>query len=654
MRTLSIDIETFSSVDLAKGGVYRYCEAPDFEVTLFGYAADGGAVRVIDLTGGEAIPADVLSALTDDAITKWAFNSSFERVCLSRHLGMPTGEYLSPAGWRCTMVWSAYMGLPLSLAAAGAALGIERQKLTEGKELIRYFCVPRRNATLTVQVSLPGLGGDTLRNLPEHAPDKWVRFKEYNCRDVEAEMSIQRMLSRFPVPDSVWDEYVQDQEINDRGVALDMELVRSAIGMDERSRAELTRRMKLLTGVDNPNSVQQMKSWLAENGLKADSLGKEAVAEMMKDVPEPLRDVLVLRQQMAKSSVRKYKAMEAAVCSDGRARGMFQFFGSRTGRWAGRRIQLQNLPQNHLPDLTDARALARSGDADALGLLYGSVPETLSELVRTAFVAPQDKRLVVADFSAIEARVIAWLAGERWKQDVFAGDGKIYEATAARMFNVPIETVTKGSVLRQKAKQAELACGYGGSVGALKAMGALDMGLTVDELQPLVSAWRSANPNIVRLWWDVDAAAKATVKGRTATETHGIRFSFECGMLFVTLPSGRRLAYVKPRIGVNRFGGECVTYKGIGQTKKWERIETYGPKLVENIVQATSRDILSHAMRSLRHLPIVMHIHDEIVIEADSDVSVSDVCTAMERTPMWAKDLLLKADGYETGFYKKD
>jgi DNA polymerase len=645
MRALSLDLETYSSVDIAKGGVYAYAEAPDFDVTLFGYSVDGGAVQVVDLAGGEKLPPAILAALTDDAVTKWAHNANFERVCLSRMLGLPTGQYLPPEPWRCSMVWAAYMGLPLSLAEAGAALGLGKQKLTDGKELIRYFCVPCRPTAAN---------GQRTRNLPVHDAERWQRFKEYNRRDVEAEMSIHRMLSRFPVPDSVWEEYHQDQEINDRGVAMDMALVESAIAMDERSRTELSWKMKALTGVDNPNSVQQMKSWIASSGLQVDSLGKDAVAKMMKDAPEPLREVLTLRQQMAKSSVRKYQAMQNAVCSDGRARGMFQFYGSRTGRWAGRRIQLQNLPQNHLPDLAQARSLARSGDADALVLLYGSVPETLSELVRTAFVAPKGKRLIVADFSAIEARVIAWLAGERWRNEVFATHGKIYEASASQMFRVPIEEIGKSSPLRQKGKIAELALGYGGSVGALKAMGALEMGLTEDELQPLVSAWRTANPNITRLWWDVDAAAKATVRDKSATETHGIRFECRSRMLFVALPSGRRLAYAEPRIGVNRFGSDCVTFMGVGQTKKWERIDTYGPKLVENIVQATARDILCYAMRLLRNLPIVMHVHDEVVIEAGYGVTVEDVCRVMALAPPWAEGLLLKADGYETEFYRKE
>jgi DNA polymerase len=648
VRVLSIDIETYSSVDLAKSGVYRYTESTDFEILLFGYSVDGGSVQVVDLAGGEKLPEEIHSALIDPTVTKWAFNAQFERICLSKWLGIPTGQYLDPRSWRCTMVWSAYMGLPLSLEGAGAVLGLEKQKLTEGKDLIRYFCQPCKPTTVN--------GGRT-RNLPTDAPDKWAAFKAYNRRDVEAEMAIQAKLAKFPVPKDVWDEYHLDQEINDRGVALDMELVHQAIDMDKHTRSEMTRLMRELTELDNPNSVVQMKQWLAEQGLETDSLGKKAVAELLKAVPESLGKVLSLRQQLAKSSVKKYQAMENAVCTDGRARGMFQFYGAnRTGRWAGRLIQLQNLPQNHIPDLKQARNLVRSGNFAALEMLYDSVPEVLSELIRTAFVPKNRCRFIVADFAAIEARVIAWLAGETWRNEVFATHGKIYEASAAQMFHVPIEEVTKGSPLRQKGKIAELALGYGGSVGALTAMGALDMGLTEDELQPLVTAWRKANPNIVRFWWDVDRAAMKAVKERTTTETHGIRFSYQSGMLFITLPSGRRLAYVKPRIGENRFGSDCITYEGVGGTKKWERIESYGPKLVENIVQATSRDILCHAMRSLDALGynIVMHVHDEVVIEAPQDASVDDICAVMSETPPWAKGLLLRADGYETYFYKKD
>ena len=646
MKTLSIDIESFSSVDLTKSGVYRYCEAPDFEILLFGYSVDGGPVEVIDLASGESIPQKILSALEDESITKWAFNAQFERVCLSRHLGYPPGEYLNPESWRCTMVWSAYMGLPLSLEGAVAVLGLDRQKLREGKELIKLFCSPCTPTKAN--------GGRT-RNLPLHLPEKWELFKFYNQRDVDVERSIQEKLARFPVPEFVGEEYHMDQEINDRGVRLDMDLVHAAIEMDSRSRAELTAAMKRLTELDNPNSVQQMKQWLLDNGLETDTLGKKAVAELMKTAPLELREVLTLRQQLAKSSVKKYQAMENAVCADGRARGMFQFYGAnRTGRFSGRIIQLQNLRQNHLPDLDVARSLVRMGDYEAVKMLYTDVPDTLSQLIRTAFIPRDGAKFIVADFSAIEARVIAWYAGEHWRQEVFAKGGDIYCASASAMFHVPVEKHGVNGHLRQKGKISELALGYGGSVGALKAMGALEMGLNEDELKPLVDAWRNANPKIVEFWWAVDRAAKNAVKNRTSDMTHGIRFQYQSGFLFITLPSGRRLAYVKPRIGENRFGGESITYEGVGGTKKWERLESCGPKLVENIVQATSRDILCYAMRTLRNCAITMHIHDELVIEANPRMSLAAVCEQMGRTPPWAEGLLLRADGYQCVFYKKD
>ena len=544
------------------------------------------------------------------------------------------------------MVWAAYMGLPLSLEGAGAVLGLEKQKLAEGKDLIKYFCQP---------CAPTKTNGQRTRNLHKHAPDKWLAFKKYNIRDVETEMSIQARLLKYPVPDSVWEEYHLDQEINDRGVGLDMELVRQAIQMDGRSRSELTQAMKELTSLDNPNSVQQMKQWLADNGVETDTLGKKAVAELLKTAPPQLQKVLTLRQQLAKSSVKKYQAMETAVCADGRARGMFQFYGAnRTGRWAGRIIQMQNLPQNHLDDLTEARGLVRAGGFDALEMLYEDVPDTLSQLIRTAFVPQGNRKFIVADFSAIEARVIAWLADEKWRQDVFAEGKDIYCASASQMFGVPVEKHGVNGHLRQKGKIAELALGYGGSVGALKAMGALEMGLPEDELPSLVSAWRQANPKIVQFWWAVDHAVMDAVTRKTTTKTHGIIFSARNGMLFITLPSGRSLAYVKPKIGENRFGGDCITYEGVGGTKKWERIDSYGPKFVENIVQATSRDILCYAMKTLRCCSIVMHIHDEVVIEADRRMSLQAVCDQMGRTPPWANGLQLRADGYETDFYKKD
>ena len=642
MRTLSIDIETYSDVDLPKSGVYQYASSPAFEILLFGYAVDGGDVHVVDLACGEQIPDEIIAALSDASVTKWAFNAMFERVCLSNFLG----EWLEPEGWHCTMVWSATLGLPLSLESAGAALGLEKQKLIEGKDLIRYFCVPCKPTKAN--------GGRT-RNLPGHDPVKWERFKKYNLRDVETEMQMQKRLSSFPVPDAIWEEYQIDQEINDRGIGVDMELVRQAIAIDARSRERLTAAMRELTELENPNSVQQMKQWLADHGLETDTLGKKAVAELIKTAPEPLREVLSLRQQLAKSSVKKYTAMENVVCADSRAHGMFQFYGAnRTGRFSGRLIQLQNLPQNHMPDLAQARALVRSGNYEALSLLYEDIPDTLSQLIRTAFVPQGGRKFIVADFSAIEARVIAWFAGERWRLKVFEDGGDIYCASASQMFHVPVEKHGVNGHLRQKGKIAELALGYGGSVGALKSMGALEMGLTEEELQPLVDAWRTSNPMITQFWWDVDRAVKECVKMRIPTETHGLRFDYQSAMLFITLPSGRRLAYVKPRIGENQFGGESMTYMGVGSTKKWERLESYGPKFVENIVQGTARDILCYAMRTLRNCAIVAHVHDEIIIEADRRMSLSAVCEQMGRTPPWAKGLKLRADGYECEFYQKD
>ncbi len=642
MESINIDIESFSSVDLSKCGVYRYASSPDFDILLFGYSVDGGDVHVVDLCQGEEIPADIVAALSDDSVIKWSYNNNFERVSLSNYFG----TWFEPGSWRCTMVWAAYLGLPRSLEDVGAVLGLEKQKLSEGKDLIRYFCVPCKPTKAN--------GGRT-RNLPEHDREKWERFKAYNLRDVEAEMQIQQRLSRYPVPDFVWEEYQQDQKINDRGIGVDMEMVRNAIAIDGRSKAELSAAMKELTGLENPNSVQQMKQWLSENGVETDSLDKKAVAELMKDAEEPLRKVLALRQQLAKSSVKKYQAMENAVCADSRAHGMFAFYGAnRTGRFSGRIIQLQNLYKNTMPDLAQARELVRCGDFEALEILYDSVPEVLSELIRTAFVPQDGRKFIVADFSAIEARVLAWIAGERWRLKVFEGGGDIYCASASQMFHVPVEKHGVNGHLRQKGKIAELALGYGGAVGALISMGALEMGLAEEELQPLVSAWRDSNPCITKFWWAVDRAVKECIKMRAGTETHGIRFDYQGGMLFITLFSGRRLAYVKPRIGENQFGGESVTYMGVGGTKKWERLESYGPKFVENIVQAVSRDILCYAMRTLRNCSIVAHVHDEVIIEADRRMSLPAVCEQMGRTPPWAKGLLLRADGYECDFYQKD
>ena len=662
MRNIEIDIETYSSVSLPKCGVYKYAESPDFEILLFGYSIDGGKVRTIDFACGEEIPADILDALTDDSVTKWAFNAQFERVCLSRYLAdmgisldpfhdnhplsRECARFLNPGSWRCSMVWSAYMGLPLSLAGVGAVLGLEKQKLTEGKDLIRYFSVPCKPTKSN--------GGRT-RNLPEHDTEKWQRYKVYNIRDVETEMQIQQKLSKFPVPEEIWEEYHIDQEINDRGIRVDMPLVEQAIAIDELSRKRLTAAMKDITDLDNPNSVVQMKSWLSDNGLETETLGKKAVAALIEETGGEVSEALSLRQQLAKSSVKKYQAMQNAACRDNRCRGMFQFYGAnRTGRFAGRLVQLQNLPQNHMEDLADARALVRNGDFDALDMLYEDIPDTLSQLIRTAFIPADGQKFYVADFSAIEARVIAWFAGEDWRTQVFKDGGDIYCASASQMFKVPVEKHGVNGHLRQKGKIAELALGYGGSVGALKAMGALDMGLAEEELQPLVNAWRQSNPHIVRFWWDVDTAVKKVIKQRQAQMVKGVKFFCQSGMLFITLPSGRTLTYVKPRIGENRFGGESVTYEGVGGTKKWERIESYGPKFVENIVQATSRDILMYAMKTLRCCSIVAHVHDELIIEADPKMSLEVLCEQMARVPPWAKGLILRADGYVCDFYRKD
>jgi DNA polymerase len=800
MRCINVDLETYSDIDLGKCGVYRYAQSLNFEILLFGYSVDGGEVQVVDLACGEKIPQNIIEALTNDKVTKWSFNCSFERICLSVWLqgNYPAyfhsysisedtvGDYLDPAAWKCSMIWAAYMGLPLSLAGTGAVLGLDEQKVKEGKDLIRYFCIPCKATKVN--------GGRT-RNLPEHDINKWNMFKFYNKRDVKVEMSIQARLKNYPVPDFVWDEYHLDQKINDRGIVLDRNLVIHAIAFDAKSKAALVNKMQELTSLENPNSVMQMKQWLLDHGMAMDSLGKKEVAQAVKTAPKELAAVLLLRQQLAKSSVKKYQAMQHAACKDGRTRGMFQFYGAnRSGRWAGRLIQLQNLPQNHMPDLEQARSLVQCGDYDAMELLYDDIPDTLSQLIRTAFVPRDGMKFIVADFSAIEARVLSFLAGEKWKSKAFEEGEDIYCSTASKMFGVPVEKHGVNGHLRQKGKIAELACiaegelvltnqglvpiedvtknqllwdgenwvqhdgviykgerevieydglratadhfvwvegksqpvqfgiaatcgahllqtgngrqtirlgenniggkmmeqgdeslpsntrtarlydirnagkhhrftvsgklvhncGYGGSTGALKAMGALDMGLAEEELQPLVDSWRAANPNIVRFWWDVDRCVKNTVQRHMSTETHGIRFIYQSGMLFIQLPSGRHLSYVKPRMGENRFGGEAVTYEGVGGTKKWERIESYGPKFVENIVQAISRDILAYAMRTLSHYFICGHVHDELIMECSMDVSLDSICEQMGRTPPWISGLLLRADGYECSFYKKD
>lgn len=664
MREMSIDLETYSDIDISKCGAYKYAESENFEILLFGVSVDGSPVTVYDLACGDTIPDEILAALSDENVTKWAFNAAFERICLSNWLKRhrpeyftgysipedPAGKYLNPASWKCSMIWSAYMGLPLSLEGVGAVLKLHDQKLKEGKDLIRYFCSPCKPTKAN--------GGRT-RNLPEHDSEKWELFKKYNQRDVEVEMSIQKRLAKFPVPEQIWDEYHLDQEINDRGIMLDMTVVENAIAFDEKSKSTLMLQMQNLTGLDNPNSVVQMKEWLSDNGIEMDSLGKKEVAGFVKSSDGNtncnITEALKLRLQLAKSSVKKYQAMQNAVCCDGRAHGMFQFYGAnRSGRWAGRLIQLQNLPQNHMSDLAEARAIVRSGDYDTLQLLYDDIPDALSQLIRTAFIARDGYKFIVSDFSAIEARVLAYLAGETWRSKVFAEGKDIYCASASQMFGVPVEKHGINGHLRQKGKIAELALGYGGSVGALKSMGALEMGLTEEELQPLVNSWRNSNPMITAFWWDIDRAVKTTITQRIQTEVRGIRFFYKSGMLFIKLPSGRLLSYVKPRIGENQYGGEFVTYEGVGSTKKWERIESYGPKFVENIVQAISRDILCYAMKTLRHCFIVGHVHDELIIECDPRVDLKVICEQMGSSPDWMPDILLRADGYETNFYKKD
>lgn len=649
IRFLSVDIETFSSVDLGKSGVYRYAESEDFEILLFGYSVNGSPVQVVDLACGENLPEEIRKAISDPTVMKWAFNAQFERICLSRFLGMPTGEYLDPVSWHCTMIWSATLGLPMSLAGVGTVLSLEKQKLTEGKDLIRYFCVPCKATKVN--------GGRT-RNLPEHDWTKWERFKSYNLRDVETEMEIQKKLSRFPVPENEWRNYCLDQKINDRGVALDMELAHRAVQCDNQYREFYLRQAREITGLENPNSVLQLRDWLWERGVELDSLSKNAVQDLLPDTDGDVRKVLSLRQELAKSSVKKYTAMENLVCRDSRGRGLIQFYGaSRTGRYAGKLLQVQNLPQNHLPDLETARALVQSGNFDALEMLYDSVPNVLSELIRTAIVPKKGCRFIVSDFSAIEARVLSWFAGEQWRLDTFTQGGDIYCASASQMFGVPVEKHGINGELRQKGKQAELACGYGGSVGAMKSMGAVRMGVKEEELQPLVDAWRQANPRIVQFWWEVDRAAKTCVKQHVPTQAGRLRFEYQSGILFIQLPSGRRLAYAKPRMGENRFGGEAITYEGVGTGRKWERLETYGAKCVENIVQGTARDLLALALLRLEKAgyPVVMHCHDEAICEVPiGQGSVEEVNRIMAVAPEWAEGLPLKADGFETEFYKKD
>lgn len=662
MKSISIDIETYSSVDLSKSGVYKYAESEDFEVLLFSYAVDDGDVKTIDLAQGEIIPSDIIEAMIDEKVIKWAFNSQFERVCLSRYLSdkghllnpfidnhslsNSLSRYLSPQSWKCTMIWSAMLGLPMSLDGVGKVLGLEKKKLDEGKTLIKYFSMPCKPTKSN---------GNRSRNFFYHDLEKWKAFISYNIRDVEVEIEIKRKLSKLPIQDRFWDEFYLDQEINDRGILIDPAFVKSAISINEKVKEELISELKEITQLENPNSVIQMREWLKDEGLEMDSLGKKEVSKAIGKINGKLERVLKLRQKISKSSVKKYTAMMIASCLDYRERGMFRFYGAnRTGRFAGRLVQLQNLPQNHLNDLEEVRALVKQDNLEALELIYDDIPDVLSQLIRTSFVPSKGKKFIVADFAAIEARVLAWLAGEDWRMKVFEQGKDIYCSSASKMFQVPVEKHGVNAHLRQKGKIAELALGYGGSVGALKAMGAIDMGIREEELKPLVDAWRNSNENIIGLWWSVDRAVKECIKQRTTTQTHGIKFSYKSGFLFITLPSGRRLSYVKPRIGENQFGGESVTYEGVGSTKKWERIESYGPKFVENIIQAISRDLLVYAMLQLRCCNIVAHVHDEIIIEAQKEMSVEEICKQMAKTPSWAKDLILRADGYECDFYKKD
>ncbi len=645
MNEISIDLETYSGTNLADSGVYRYTEDSAFHVLLFGYSVDGAEPKVVDLTAGEKIPAEIVTALSDPAVTKWAFNATFERVCLSRHLGI----YLRPEGWCCSMVWAATLGLPLSLEGVGAVLGLEKQKLQEGKELIKYFCVP---CSPTIA------NNGRTRNLPCHAPDKWAAFKQYNLRDVEVELAIKRRMAAFPVAEDEWKNYWLDQRINDTGIELDMTLVRNAVRCNEHFKKSALRRAQELTGLENPNSPIQLLDWVHANGISMKTMTKEEVAEKTKTTTGDVREALQLRLELAKSSVKKFVAMENVVGNDGRTRGLIQFYGAnRTGRFAGRLIQVQNLPQTHLPDLAEARELVRTQNFDALQMLYDSPSDVLKQLIRTAFVPKPGCCFIVADYSAIEARVIAWLAGETWRQKVFANNGDIYCASASAMFHVPVKKHGINAHLRQKGKIAELALGYGGSVGALTNMGALNMGLTEEELPSIVQKWRQASPHIVKFWWSIDLAVKQCVKTHEAQQVGRVRVSYEKGILFIRLPSGRRLAYVKPRIGVNRFGSDSVTYEGIGEQRKWMRLESFGGKFVENIVQATARDLLVEAMQRLSHkgFRIVMHVHDEVVLEVPEGVSsVEEVCAIMAETPVWADGLILNADGFECKFYKKD
>lgn len=644
MKQISIDIETYSSTNLNQTGVYRYADSDDFELLLFGYATDFGPVKVVDLTQGEKIPPQIIEALDNPNIIKSAFNAQFERVCLSCFVG----HRLKPTGWHCSRVWSATLDLPLSLRDVGSVLGLPRQKITAGKELVRYFCTPCKPTKANQ---------NRTRNFPYHAPDKWQQFKQYNQRDVEVEMEITQKLECFPVPQNEWENYWMDQDINDRGIRIDQQLVNNAIKCQNVFHDQYLQTAKKVTGLANPNSPLQLKDWLQQQGIKTNSLSKASVAQLLQTTTGTVHQVLALRQLLSKSSVKKYQAMQKAMCQDGRVHGLLQFYGAnRTGRWAGRLVQVQNLPRNSMPDLEEARELVKQGNVPALAMLYDSVPDVLSQLIRTAFIPSKNHHFYVADFSAVEARVIAWLSNEKWRQESFAKNEDIYCASASQMFGVPVVKHGINGELRQKGKIAELALGYGGSIGALKAMGATKLGLTDDELPPLVQMWRNASPHIVQFWWDVDKAAKECIKTHLPQTTHGMKFIYRSGCMFLRLRSGRYLCYPKPKIGTNRFGSESITFMGINTVKKWDRIETYGAKLVENIVQATSRDLLAEAMRRLEATEntVVMHIHDEAVIDAPSNRSLDTMVQLMTEVPDWANGLILNAAGFVSDFYKKD
>lgn len=645
MKKLSIDIETFSDIDLIKCGVYKYADSPAFEILLFAYSIDDGEIHIVDLVRGEELPDEITEAIKSDTVIKTAFNAQFERVCLSKHLGI----LLDPSSWYCTAVQAAELSLPSSLADVGAALGLERQKMTDGKELIKYFCVPCKPTKSN---------GSRTRNMPWNAPEKWALFKEYCKRDVDVERQIAEKLKKYPLSKSEHDLYVLDQNINDRGVLVDLELARQAVKLNSIQTAVATEQVYTLTGLENPNSVAQLKAWLTENGVEIDSLSKKAVAALADETDGDIQEMLHLRLLMSKTSVKKYEAVMRSVCRDNRVRGMMRFCGaSRTGRWSGQILQVQNLPQNHLPDLTLARDIVKDGDFEMLDMTFGNVPNVLSELIRTVLIPKQNHRFIVADFSAIEARVLSWLAGEQWRLDTFRNGGDIYCASASQMFRVPVEKHGVNGHLRQKGKISELACGYGGSVGALKNMGAVEMGVPEDELQGLINDWRNANPHIVKLWTEVGNTAMKAIKEKTIVSLGKLVFMYERGILFIRLPSGRRLSYIKPRIGTNRFGGDSITYMGVGASKKWERLETFGGKLVENIVQAIARDLLASAMMNVANAgyDIVFHVHDEIIAEVpDGQGSVDEMCMLMSINPDWADGIPLSADGYECEYYRKD